>query len=264
MQMGQTKKEEVKIVVPLKYLSNIWRSLEMPLINCKVELSWRWSENCVLSNIAGNSTFKITDAKLYVPVVALSTEDNAKLSKLLIEGFKRSVYWNEYKVIPEQRCNANDHTRKLINPSWQGINRLLVLAYLNDANSTVNLHRKYFLPRVEIKNCNIKIDGRNFYDQPINNLIKQYNELKKTSTGRGDDYTTGCLLDFAYFLKNYKLIAADLSNQKVLDADSRAIQQIIFTDKISQEAIIYYIYENSKKKQYYNFLKEQQKCCNYI
>ena len=244
MQMGQTKKEEVKIVVPLKYLSNIWRSLEMPLINCKVELSWRWSENCVLSNIAGNSTFKITDAKLYVPVVTLSTEDNAKLSKLLIEGFKRSVYWNEYKVIPEQRCNANDNTRKLINPSWQGINRLLVLAYLNDANSTVNLHRKYFLPRVEIKNCNIEIDGRNFYDQPINNLIKQYNELKKTSTGRGDDYTTGCLLDFAYFFKNYKLIAADLSNQKVLDADSRAIQQIIFTDKISQEAIIYYIYEN--------------------
>ena len=128
----------------------------------------------------------------------LSTEDNAKLSKLLTEGFKRSVYLNEYKVIPERRCNANENTRKLINPSWQGINRLLVLAYLNDANSTVNLHRKYFLPRVEIKNY-IKIDWRNFYDQPINNLIKQYNELRKISAGRGDDYTTGCLLDFASF-----------------------------------------------------------------
>ena len=76
----------------------------------------------------------------------------------MTEGFKRSVYWNEYTVIPEQRCNANENTRKLIDPSWQGINRLLVLAYLNDANSTVNLHRKYFLPRAEIKNYNNGID----------------------------------------------------------------------------------------------------------
>ena len=108
------KKEIVKIVVPLKYLSNFWRSLEMILINCKVELSLTWSENCVLSNAAGNSTFKITDAKLYVPVVTLSAEDNANISKLLSEGFKRSVYWNEYKVIPEQRYAGNDSIRKLI------------------------------------------------------------------------------------------------------------------------------------------------------
>ena len=81
-------KNEVKIAVPLKYLSNFWRSLEMPLINCKVELSLTWDPNCVLSNLVGNSTFTITDAKLYVPVVTLSTEDNAKLSKLLTEGFK--------------------------------------------------------------------------------------------------------------------------------------------------------------------------------
>ena len=125
------KKEGVKIVVPLKHLSNFQRSLEMPLISCKVKLSLRWSENCVLSNVAGNSTFKITDTKRYVPVVTLSTEDNAKLSKLLTEGFKRSVYWNEYKVISEQRCNANDNIRKLIDPSWQEINRLFVLAYFN-------------------------------------------------------------------------------------------------------------------------------------
>ena len=125
------KKESVKIVLQLKYLSNFWRSLEIPLINCKVELSLRLCENCILSNVAGNSTFKITDAKLYVPVVTLSTEDNAKLSKLLTEGFKRSVYWNEYKVISEQRCNANDNIRKLIDPSWQEINRLFVLAYFN-------------------------------------------------------------------------------------------------------------------------------------
>ena len=77
------EKEGLKIVVPLKYLSNFWRSLESPLINCKVDLSLTWSENCGLSNVAGNSTFKITDAKLNVPIVTLSTEDNAKLSKLV-------------------------------------------------------------------------------------------------------------------------------------------------------------------------------------
>ena len=72
------------------------------------------------------------------------------------------------------------------------------------------------------------IDGRNFYDQPINDLIKQYDEIRKVSTGYGDDYTTGCLLDYAYFKDNYRLIAVDLSKQKALDADPRAIQQIVF------------------------------------
>ena len=79
-------KNGVKIAVPLKYLSNFWRSLEMPLINCKVEISLKWIENCVLT-VANTATFKITDAKLYVPIVTLSAEDNAKLSKLLGKGF---------------------------------------------------------------------------------------------------------------------------------------------------------------------------------
>ena len=95
------------------------------------------------------------------------------------------------------------------------------------------------------------IDGRNFYDQPINDLIKQYDEVRKVSTGQGDDYTTGCLLDFAYFEKNYRLIAADLSKPKALDVDSRAIPQIIFTGKIKEAAntkvTIYYILEQSKE-----------------
>ena len=203
------KKEGVKIAVPLKNFSNFWRSLEMPLINCKVEFSLRWNENCILSIGATATAFTITDTKLYVPVVTLKTEDNVKLSKLLNEGFKRSVYWNEYKVIPEDRYNANSNIRKLIDPSWQGINRLFFLAYLNDLTSAANSHRKHFLPRTKIENYNIEIDGRNFYDQ--------------------SHYTTGCLLNLAYFNNNYKLIAADLSKQKVLDADSRAIQQIIFS-----------------------------------
>ena len=75
------------------------------------------------------------------------------------------------------------------------------------------------------------IDGRNFYDQPINDLIKQYDEIRQVSTGYGDDYATVCLLDYAYFKDNYRLIAVDLSKQKALDADLRAIQQIVFHEK---------------------------------
>ena len=102
-----TNRNGVKIVVPLKYLSNFWRSLEMPLINCKVELSLKWYENCILSSAGTAATFAITDTKLYVPVVTLKTEDNVKLSKLLNEGFKRSVYWNKYKVILKDYATDN-------------------------------------------------------------------------------------------------------------------------------------------------------------
>ena len=96
-------------------------------------------------------------------------------------------------------------------------------------------NEKYFLPRGEIKNYNVLIDGRNFYDQPINDIIKQYDEVRKVSTGYGDDYTTGCLLDYAYFKDNYKLIAVDLSKEKALDDDSRAIQQIVFQGVVGGE-----------------------------
>ena len=108
-------------------------------------------------------------------------------------------------------------------------------------------YRRYFLPRVKIANYNVEIDGRNFYDQPISDWIKQYDEVRKVSTRQGNYYTTGCLLDFAYFKNNYRLIAADLSKQKDLDADSRAIQQIIFTGRADAGAMIYYILEQSKE-----------------
>ena len=124
---------------------------------------------------------------------------------------------------------------------------LFVLAYAYGNVTNKNSYRKYFLQRLKIKNYNIEIDGRNFYNQPINDLIKQYNEVRKISTGQGDDYTTGCLLDFAYFEKNYRLIAADLSKQKALDADPKAIQQIIFTGKTDNQVRVYYILEKSKE-----------------
>ena len=119
-----------------------------------------------------------------------------------------------------------------------------------------NSYRKYFFLRTKIKNYNIEIDGRNFYEKPINDSIKQYNEIRKISTGKGDDYTTGCLLDFSYFEKKYRLIAAYLSKQKALDADSGTIQQIIFTGK-TDNTIRVIIILNNQKKQYQNFQEEQ-------
>ena len=110
-------------------------------------------------------------------------------------------------MIAEKSYNENDHIRESIDSSCQGINRLFVLPCEGGANRVIiSSHRKYFLPKIEIKNYNIEIDGRNFYDklinnQETNNLIKQYNELRKVLTGQGDDSTTGCSLDFAYLKK---------------------------------------------------------------
>ena len=108
---------------------------------------------------------------------------------------------------------------------------LFVLAFdnSNDDNKKGerNSHTKCFLPRVNITNYSVLIDGRNVHDQPINDQIRQYDEIRNTATGQRDNYTTGCLLDYQYFKYHYNLIAADISKQKEFDADSRAIQQIL-------------------------------------
>ena len=144
-----------------------------------MEFSLVWNENCILTSLDGNTAFTITDAKVYVPVVILSIENNSKLTKLLNNGFKRSVYWNKYKVIPNKIYNWNDYIRELLDASYQGVRRLFVLAYDNTGDNPViaNFHRKYFLPRIQIENYKIKIDGRNFHDQPMNDLVRQYHEI---------------------------------------------------------------------------------------
>ena len=127
---------------------------------------------------------------------------------------------------------------------------MLVLAFSNTHNNDNKVerdsHTKYFLARINITNYNVLIDGRNVYDQPINDLKKQYNEIRKTATGQGDDYTTGCLLDYQYFKDHYNLIANDLSKQKELDADSRAIQQIGFYGMLKTNSLVYTVLEKSK------------------
>ena len=146
--------------------------LEISLINCKVELSLKWDKKCILSSEDGNSV------KLYVPTVTSSAEDNIKLSQLLGEEFKRPIYWNQYKVIPNKTYDGNGYIRELLDSSYQDIKKLFVLAYDNANGTTPNSHKRYFLPRIKIKNYNIEIDGRHFYDQPINESIKQYDGEK--------------------------------------------------------------------------------------
>ena len=110
-------------------------------------------------------------------------------------------------------------------------------------------HKQYYLPTVEIKDYNVMIDGINFVDQPIKNDLNTYDNIRKIRTGQGDDYTTGCLLDYPYFKKYCKLIAIDLSKQQKLDADSKAIQQINFTRNLDRAkgATIFFIIEEAKK-----------------
>ena len=231
----------VKVVLPLKYLSNFFRSLEMPLINCKIKLNLTWKKECVLSTDDGNAVFIINDTKLYVPVVPLSKEDNKDFIEQQNNGFQRSIYWNEYKTKEiNENADANVFKYTNLDPSFQGVNRLFAMAY-NRANGqpTRNGQRKYYLTRIDLEKHHVIIDGRNLYDNPIESDIEKYRELKKVMIGKGEDYPTGSLLDFNYFDKHYKLVAVDLSKQKELDADPRAIQQIEFKYMSGTNSTIY-------------------------
>ena len=259
----------VKLVVPLKYVSSFFISLEMPLVNCKINLELTWHKDCIISSVnaaAGQIvSFMITNTKLYVPVVTLSTKDNNNLTKQLSDGFKRTIYWNQYvsKPFTEQAANKTGITRFALDAAFQGVNRLFVLAFEDtradeaaDAPAPRNLvanrvirdnYRNYFVPRIDITSYNVLIDGRNFYGQPINDSIRKYDEIRKIATGKGDNYATGCLLDYDYFQKNYQLIVVDLSKQRELDADPRAIQHIEFTGMLKTRSNVFTILEKSKE-----------------
>ena len=240
---------KVKIVLPLKYLTNFFRSLEKLLINCKIKLNLKWKKECVLSTGVDEAVFIINDTKLYVPVVTFSKEDNKDFIEQQNKGFQRSIYWNEYKTKEiNEDADANVFQYINLDPSFQGVNRLFVMAY-NRANGqpTRNGQQKYYLPRIDLEKYNVIIDGRNFYDNPIESDNEKYRELKKAMIGKGEDYTTGSWLDFNYFDKHYKLVAVDLSKQKELDADPRAIQQIEFKYMLGTNSTIYWVLEKSKE-----------------
>ena len=227
----------------------------MPLINFEIHLELSWNNNCVMygadtydggDNANNRETiFKITSTKFYVPIVTLSTKHNVNLTKQSNEGFKRSVYWNEYKSkIETKEADANNLKRFPLDASFQEVSILFVLAFGNTNNGDNKVerdsHRKDFVPRVYITNYNVLIDGRNFYDQPINDQIKKYDKIIKIQTGKGDDYTTRCLLNCQYFKDNYQLIAVDLS------VGPRAIQQVEFYEILNTNSQVCTVLQKSK------------------
>ena len=225
-------------MIPLKYLSSFWRTLEISLINCEINLILTWSEKCVLSNDTKATTFVITNTKRHVPVVTLSIQDNAKLLEQLKLDFKRTNKWNKYE--PK-------------------------LSFENKDGRTV--HTKYYLPTVEIKDYNAIIDGKNFFDQPVKNSLRTYDNINKIATGQGDDYTTGCLLDYKYFNNYYEMISIDLSKQQALDVYPKAIQQVNFTVNLAWEGnanTIMFFNTEEVKELFWFFQKELLKYCNFI
>ena len=131
----------------------------MPLIHCEVNLTLTWSSTCVITNSTGAGRFEITDAKLYVPILTLSTQDNANLHQQLKSSLKRTISWNKYQLIPRTYVQSQ-YLNQLVDPSFRGVNRLFVLSFENENCRTS--HSECYLPKVEIKDYNVKIDGKNF------------------------------------------------------------------------------------------------------
>ena len=157
----------VEIIIPLKYVSNFWRTLKMPWNPCEVKLILTLSESCVIisTNFANqNPTFTIRETTLHVPVVTLSTQDNANLLPQLKSGFKRTISWNKYLAKLELLAQ-NSNLNHLIEPSFQGANRLFVLAFENDDQRTSS--KRYCIRNVEIKDYNVMIHRKFFFNQPV-------------------------------------------------------------------------------------------------
>ena len=146
--------------------------------------------------------------KLYVPVVTLSAENDNKLLEQLKTGFKRTIKWNKYR---SEMCNQtkNNNLNYLIDPTFTNVNRLFVLSFENENGRTS--FSKYYVPNVEIKDFNVLIDGKPFYEIPVKNKEETYQQIIEMS--KNNDYTTGNLLDCEYFSKHYRLIAVDLSKK---------------------------------------------------
>ena len=188
-------------MAPLKYVSNIWRTLETRLINCAINFILSWSKlvsyylNCCKSrnNIFNNRHKTLCSSS--------STQDNAKLCEQLKSGFKRRINWNKY-----QPKVSNPYLDFLIDPSFRGVNRFFVLSFENKDDRTV--HKNYYLLTVEIKDYYVMIDGQNVFNQTVKNHLITYNSIRHIATSQRDDYTTGYLLDYNHY---EKMRAIDLS-----------------------------------------------------
>ena len=209
-------KNDVKIVVSLKYLSNFWRSLNIPLINCEVELIMTWFKNCVIISKSTrdadydepidrkfdtpkNAIFQIIDTKLYVPVATLSKENDTKLLEHLKTGFKGTIKWKKYRsqiAVSSQNNNLN----YLIDPTFANVNRLFVLSFAKtNTGDNRDSFSDYYVPNVEIEDINVFIDGKSFFDLSVKNEEEGYEKIIQMSND--NDYTTGSLLDLLVISK---------------------------------------------------------------
>ena len=233
---GEDEKEDVTIAIPLKYLGNFWRSLDIPLINCEITLILSWYKECALVgrafrgppaaaanriNSPTSAKFEISDCKLYVPVVTLSAENDNKLLQQLKSGFRRSIKWNKY-MSQMSNQNKNNNLNYLIGFTFSNVNRLSVLSFENEDDRTS--YYKYYLPSVEIKDYIVLIDGNAFFQLPIKNIEETYEKIIQITDHSGY-YTRGNLLDYEYFKEHYKLIAIDLSKQ--IELENKDIKQQI-------------------------------------
>ena len=183
-------KNETEVVIPLKHLSNFWRSLNIPLINCEVELILTWSKNCVLADMTVNAAanpaivaptgleFKITHTKLYVPFVTLSKENDTKLLEQLKTGFQRTIKWNKYRSQMPVQSN-NNNINYLIDPTFTNVNRLFLLfqriaGEINTRKDHGDSFSDYYVPNDEIKDFNVLINGKSFFDLQVKNDQKAY------------------------------------------------------------------------------------------
>ena len=169
--------QEVELAIPLKYLGNFWRALNIPLISCEVSLELKWDKNCVITSLeqreigGGNrdnsptgATLAINDCKLYVPAVTLSKDDAIKLLTNLKSGFKREIIWNKYRSQMTTEA-VNNNLNMLIDPTFTNVNRLFVLAYQNvDDRQSFS---QFYLPNVMVKDYNVITDKLAFFDLPI-------------------------------------------------------------------------------------------------
>ena len=176
--------------------------------------------------------FQITDTKLYVPVLTLSTKDQNNFLEQVKSRFKRTIKLNKYRLEMTNQTKSN-HLNYLIDPTFTKVNRLFVLWFKNEEHRT--LFSKYYVPKIEIKDSNVLIDGKSFLNVPVKNKEEAYEQIM--NIGKNNDYTTGSLLDYKYVSKHYKLIAIDLRKQVVLEnPDLR--QQINFID---HKAILFFV-----------------------
>ena len=228
---GEDEKENVTITIPLKYLGNFWRSLDIPLINCEITLILSWYKECVLVdrahrgppaaaiNSPTDAKFEITDCKLYVPVVILSAENDNKLLEQLKSGFRITIKWNK-NMSQMSNQNKNNNLNYLIDPTFSNVNRLFVLSFENEDDRTS--YYKYYVPSVEIKDYNVLIDGNDFFELSIKSIEETYEKIIQITDHSGY-YTRGNLLDYEYFKERYQLIAIDLSKQ--IELENKHIKQ---------------------------------------